>query len=199
MLGGMGKELCPAPSLVSNITTLYWNHYICLPGIANYGWILDLAPPTCPHSNWWNTSHLQWKSLYFWEVRGSCVPFFVARSWFTATLSKGIWLFWSRGTMGAKWLIYTRTQVHTHAHRHKQTHRSYSIHHILYIFLYIVLSVSKVCVFVRIHLWPNSVKHPGHNAEMISPCFAQMQSLYKHMQEVIIIVMLFMEKCVAKM
>ena len=105
--------------------------------------------------------------------------------------------------------IHTQTgaQARTHTHTHKHIYRSHRIHRILYIYLYIVLFISNIhvrvrmciCAHTHIHLRPNSVKHPGHNTEIISLCFTQRQSLYKHIQEVIIIVMLFMEKCVAKM
>jgi len=70
-----------------------------------------------------------------------------------------------------------------------------------------VLSISNICVCMCIcvcahthtGLQLNSGTLPGQDAEMISLCFTQRQSLYKHIQEVIIIVILFMEKCVAKM
>lgn len=58
-------------------------------------------------------SHLQGKSLYFWEVHGSHSPMFVTRSWFSATLYGRIGWFWTRGAMGTKWLRHTHANTDT--------------------------------------------------------------------------------------
>lgn len=148
---------------------LCWHYYIYLPRIANYSWILYLTTPMCSHSNWWNLSHLQGKSVYFWEAHGSCSPTFVTRSWFSATLMRE---YGGSGQERTKWLIHTGTQTRTQIIQHTPHavpilvySAMYTIHVLVYLCTYThTLMTELQGILSTIKKWSACVSHRGNHS-----------------------------------
>lgn len=144
---------------------LCWHYYIYLPRIANYRWILYLTTPMCSHSNWWNLSRLQGKSLYFWEVHGSCSPTFVTRSWLSATLNEGIWWFWTRENQMVDTHRHTNTDTDCTAVHILVYSATCTIHVLVYLCTYThTLMTELQGILSTIKKWSACVSHRGNHS-----------------------------------